>query len=43
VEQEEKAMGLRKRVRGLWRRKIRKPWRRWFGRRESWIGTFYLR
>jgi len=43
VEEEEKMQRVVKRVKGLWRRTVVRPWKKVFGRRDSWIGTFYLR
>jgi hypothetical protein len=41
-EGKEKARQLRKKTRHVWK-KVTMPWKKVFGRRESWIGTFYLR
>ena len=36
-------VSVRRSVRRVWTRGVKKPFKKVFGRRDSWVGTFYLR
>lgn len=42
MQKEERVKQMKKRVKHVLRKRLVRPWKKVFGRRESWIGTFYL-